>query len=735
MSRIPAWFWLHRKVAILALAAVGSSFPADSLNSTGSVRVGQTLVSAGNVFVLGFFSPGSSRHWFLGSWYAVDPGSVLWVANREQPLRDSGGSLAFGDPLGTGKADLVIVNGSGSIVWSANVTGVLRSPVAQLLDSGNLVVRESDEDTSDGGFSWQSFDYPSNTLLPGMKLGWDSGNGPQRVITSWKSQDDPSPGIYVHGFVHQTIIQLDVNGLVERLTRENGSSSWGARFTNMDDPCNGYGQCGPNGFCRANKDPRCECLKGYAPKYLEQWQRLNLSGGCVREVQSNCSVDRDGFFEVPNAKLPDLIDFWLDKNMNLQECRRQCLENCSCTAYTNPDVRNGGSGCLMWFGDLIDVAEFRDDEYRQILYLRLPKSELDSFKGSAVKKRKVVLAAILSFTGLIVLGGAFLAVKNAKHRKGGSKFQGDDTDLTLLDFATVVNATRNFSETNLIGKGGFGSVYKGYLVGGREVAVKRLSKSSGQGIEEFMNEALLIARLQHRNLVGLLGCCIEGEERILIYEYMPNKSLDYFIFDKSTSDLLTWEKRFDIIVGIARGLLYLHQDSKLQVIHRDIKTSNILLDADMNPKISDFGLARIVAGSDKESRTRRIIGTYGYMSPEYAFNGRFSEKSDVFSFGVLLLEVVSGQRNREFDHQDNYHHLLGHAWLLWREGRELELIHKPPGESTFRSQMKRSIHVGLLCVQKNSEDRPSMSSVVFMLANEGLNCRSLSSPVSSLKEA
>ncbi|KAI6687388.1 hypothetical protein NL676_024216, partial [Syzygium grande] len=184
------------------------------------------------------------------------------------------------------------------------------------------------------------------------------------------------------------------------------------------------------------------------------------------------------------------------------------------------------------------------------------------------------------------------------------------------------------------------------------------------------------------------------------------------------SFLLAWRSRFDIILGIARGLLYLHQDSKLQVIHRDLKISNILLDVDLNPKISDFGLARIFGGDVREVRTRRIVGTYGYMSPEYAFDGKFSVKSDVFSLGVILLEIVSGKRNRGFCHPDHQHNLLGHAWLLWSAGRSLELLHESLCDSFIASQVERCIHVGLLCVQKCPGDRPTMSSVVFMLANE-----------------
>lgn len=257
---------------------------------------------------------------------------------------------------------------------------------------------------------------------------------------------------------------------------------------------------------------------------------------------------------------------------------------------------------------------------------------------------------------------------------------------------------------------------------GQEIAVKRLSKTSKQGIPEFTNEVGLVAKLQHRNLVSVLGGCTQGEERMLVYEYMPNSSLDHFIFDPKQGKLLNWRKRYDIIVGIARGLLYLHQDSKLTIIHRDLKTSNILLDSELNPKISDFGIAHIVEGDHSAVTTNKIVGTIGYMCPEYVVNGLLSLKSDVYSFGVIVLEILSGAKSSNFKVKNAYndHNLLGQAWTLWEEGRALEFMDVNLDLTTVPSELQRCLQVGLLCVQKLPEDRPTMSSAVFMLSNESI---------------
>ncbi|XP_058092023.1 cysteine-rich receptor-like protein kinase 44 isoform X2 [Magnolia sinica] len=285
----------------------------------------------------------------------------------------------------------------------------------------------------------------------------------------------------------------------------------------------------------------------------------------------------------------------------------------------------------------------------------------------------------------------------------------------LFDLETLKDATDDFSDANKLGEGGFGPVYKGKLMDGQEIAVKRLARTSVQGVEELKNEVVLVAKLQHRNLVRLLGCCLEGEEKMLVYEYVHNTSLDSFLFDPIKCLELNWERRNKIIVGIARGLVYLHEDSQIKIIHRDLKASNILLDKYMNPKISDFGLARLFGGDQTHGNTSRIAGTYGYMAPEYIIHGQFSAKTDAYSFGILVLELVTGRKTIGFRESESDMDLTNYTWRLWSQGKPLELIDENLGGNYEPAEVLRCIHIGLLCVQQEATARPTMSSVLLML--------------------
>ncbi|KAL3850789.1 hypothetical protein ACJIZ3_012671 [Penstemon smallii] len=744
---------------LIILPSVSAS-STDTTNSTQRISNGDTLVSSGGTFELGFFSPGNSANQYVGIWYRNLPGrTVVWVANREVPITNTTNFFLTVTEPGI----LVLINdNSNRTIWSSNTSRTVQNPIAQLLESGNLVLRDANDDRPEN-FLWQSFDYPTDTFLPGMRFGWNFVTGLEFYLRSWRNIDDPAPGEFIYhldptGYPQILLKRSNVtlnrfgpwngiqfsglmnaredptyflsfvmnenelyymqlsnnrsplsrfslyhNGVAQNLTWVD-SRGWVVYVDVPGDICDTYGLCGANGVCNVGNSPSCGCLDRFVPRDPEGWFRADWTNGCVR--RTNLSCEGDVFRRYSGIKLPDVRFSWHNPSMTLQECRAECLRNCSCTAYMQLDISRR-SGCLIWYEDLIDIRIVSPNG--QDIYIRMASSESDSERMNG----KILIASLTSVIGVVLISlSLFLWLNDGSQQK--------DSDLTLFDLSNISKATNNFSINNKLGEGGFGPVYKGILEGGQEIAVKRSSKDSMQGRDELKNEVVFIAKLQHRNLVRLLGCCIQGEESMLIYEYMPNNSLDVILFDETKSMLLDWEKRFHIINGVARGLLYLHQDSRLRIIHRDLKASNVLLDSDMNPKISDFGIARSFVENETQAKTRRVVGTYGYMSPEYAVDGLFSVKSDVFSFGVVVLEIVSGKKNRGFSHIDHNLNLLGHAWTLYKEDRPMDLVDASLGNSFHFSEVVRSIHVGLLCVQKNPEDRPSMSSVVMMLGNEGV---------------
>ncbi|KAK2994926.1 hypothetical protein RJ640_004480 [Escallonia rubra] len=598
----------------------------------------ETNTASGQSFELGFFSPNGSSNRYLGIWYKKFPQIFVWTANRVNPITDSNGVLAI-----SSNGNLVLLNGSKSVMWSSNSLTSVHNSVAQLLDSGNLVLRENSSNVNTETYLWQSFDYPADTLLPVMKMGWSLANGISRYLTSWKDANDPSPGDFTY--------KLDILGLPQVVLRKGSekkfrTGAWnGIRFGGISSLSSSVFKC----ILFSITDELYSKIE-FRNKSIITRLTVNESGVIQRSVLYEGSSDWTVMYTEPN-------------NM--------CHDYGRCGANDH-----------------------------------IPKV-----------KRLVLKSVIPTVSGILIL--SLLTWCSISRRKSKGESNNEDIELPLFDLATVTTATRNFSDANIIGEGGFGPVYKGKLSTGQEIAVKRLSKNSGQGVNEFKNEIILISKLQHRNLVRILGCCLEGEERMLVYEYMPKKSLDYFLFGHDGGSL-KWQSRFEIAMGIAKGLLYLHQDSRLRIIHRDLKASNVLLDNLLNPRISDLAIASTFGGAQIEAQTKHVIGTYGYMSPEYAIDGNFSVKSDVFSFGVILIEIVSGKRNTKYQHPDHYHSLLGHAWLLWTQGKALKLMDTCLRDTYVESQVLRFIQVGLLCVQKLPKDRPTMSSVVFMLGNEGV---------------
>ncbi|PHT68322.1 Cysteine-rich receptor-like protein kinase 2 [Capsicum annuum] len=409
-----------------------------------------------------------------------------------------------------------------------------------------------------------------------------------------------------------------------------------------------------------------------------------------------------------------LADCW--RTISANSCRA-CLQNASASMM----------GCLPWSeGRALYTGCFM--RYSDVNFLNAIASSGDSSsKGSVV----VIIIAVVSAVAIFVMGATitFYMWKNKqiqKKRKGSNDVEKlvktlNDSSLNFK-YSTLEKATRSFDKVNKLGQGGFGTVYKGVLQDGREIAVKRLFFNNKHRAADFYNEVNIISSVEHKNLVRLLGCSCSGPESLLVYEFLPNHSLDRFIFDPSKGKTLNWEKRFDIIIGTAEGLVYLHENNKTRIIHRDIKASNILLDSRLRAKIADFGLARSFQ-EDKSHISTAIAGTLGYMAPEYLAHGQLTEKADVYSFGVLLLEIVTGRQNNRSKNTEYSDSLISIAWHHFQHERVEELfdpnltLHNHH-TSNVKREVLRMVHVGLLCTQEVPGLRPSMSKALQMLVKK-----------------
>ncbi|KAF8377078.1 hypothetical protein HHK36_030451 [Tetracentron sinense] len=598
----------------------------DTITPTQTVRDGETLVSSKERFELGFFTPGNSKNRYVGIWYKqITIPTIVWVANRDNPITNSSGILTISD-----KGNLMLLNqGATTVIWSSNHDlSKADNPVAQLLDSGNLVIREAnDEDPHN--YLWQSFDHPTHTMLPGMKLGWNSKTGMNRSLTSWKSEDDPSTGDYSlmidphgspetyllhrlvrryrsgpwngHGFngipdmKPNYIFNLDFTssqeevyysfslkneslysrmllihtGLLHGYTWLETSSVWNLFWIAPKDQCDNYRECGAYGICDINTTPVCNCVKGFKPKNPNDWYLRDGSSGCIKKSEFDCHDKSYGFLTMKGMKLPDTSHFFADKSMTLKECEAVCRKNCSCTAYANSDIAGGGTGCVIWTGDLMDLREFTQGG--QDLYVRVAASELGTYN----------------------------------FHKFSLKFQ------ILVGDPQIIHGM--LRTTNDSGK--------------KKRVVVTVSVTVGVGVLLFGLSARFIRKKTKKR----------GTRE---------KNLDPLLFENKKDDL------------------------------------------------------------------------DGYMSPEYAMDGLFSVKSDIFSFGVLVLEIISGKKNRGFYNSDNLLNLLGHVWRLWTEGRAIEALDSSMADSCPTYEVLRCIQIGLLCIQEHAEDRPTISSVILMLSSE-----------------
>ncbi|GLT86263.1 hypothetical protein SLE2022_044110 [Rubroshorea leprosula] len=356
-------------------------------------------------------------------------------------------------------------------------------------------------------------------------------------------------------------------------------------------------------------------------------------------------------------------------------------------------------------------------------------------KNESSSKKYALIGGLLGGIGFLLLVLAvFFWFRSSRRKKMASR--GDILEATELQgpvnysYRDLKSATQNFSLENKLGEGGFGDVYKGVLKNGKVVAVKKLAiVQSLRAKADFESEVRIISNVRHRSLLRLLGCCSKGAELLLVYEFMPNGSLDKFLFGEKKG-FLNWKQRCDIILGTAKGLAYLHEEFYLRIIHRDIKPSNILLDHDFQPKIADFGLARLLP-QDRTHLSSQFAGTMGYTAPEYAIHGQLSEKVDAYSYGVLVLEIISSQKSSEAKSDSDDKYLLKRAWSLYENNRHEELVDETLDRSEYDAEdVRKMIEIALMCTQASAASRPTMSEVVILLRSNGtLNRRPTTKPI------
>ncbi|KAL6338338.1 hypothetical protein AAG906_018687 [Vitis piasezkii] len=607
----------------------------DSIKPGEGLQFSKLLVSAQGTFTLGFFILDTRS--YLGIWYTSDVNNKkVWVANRDNPISGTNANLML-----DGNGTLMIIHTS-------------RNSIATLLDSGNFVVSALNSDGSVKQTLWESFDDPTDTLLPGMKLGINLKTGQNWSLASWINEQVPDPRTFT----------VEWNGT--QLVMKRRGTSTGAFIQTHHNIYYFISVCNDNEiYFSYSRD-----FDTYGTLFVKEdmCDPYDKYPGCAVQEPLTCRT-RDYHFmkqSVLNSGYPSLMN--IDTNLGLSDCQAICRNNCSCTTCNT--VFTNGTGCQFW-RDKLPRARVGDANQEELYVLSSSKDTGNRLRNLIIICGVVGLVIILIFSCLL---RNFRGEASCERRESTTATRLSDSEHTenvkRFSLASLNDATKEFSSEN------------GILPGGQEIAVKRLSGVSTRGLDQFVNERLIVNQ-QHRNLIRLLGYCSEGEERMLIYELLPNGNLEDLIFDPDRRKGLDWNTWCNIIKGIAQGLDYLHNHSRLNMVHRDLKASNILLDHDMNPKISDFGTARILS----QIMSLRMVFT----------------KTDVYSFGVLMLEIVSGQRIIPLI-----------AWKLWGEGNSLKLVDPAMVGPHSTIQIVRWIRVALLCIQKH-EERPTMSDVCSML--------------------
>ncbi|KAH9792855.1 hypothetical protein WN944_010750 [Citrus x changshan-huyou] len=740
------------------------SFGADTVSANQSLSGDQTIVSKGGVFAFGFFNPapGKSSNYYIGMWYnKVSERTIVWVANREQPVSDR-----FSSVLRISDGNLVLFNESQLPIWSTNLTATSRHSVeAVLLDEGNLVLRDLSNNLSEP--LWQSFDHPAHTWIPGMKLTFNKRNNVSQLITSWKNKENPAPGLfslerapdgsnqyvmlwnrseqywssgpwdenakifsmipemnqnYIYNFsyvsnenesyftynvkdsTYTSRAFMDVSGQVKQMNWLP-TNSWFLFWSQPRQQCEVYALCGQFSTCNEQTERFCSCLKGFQQKSVSDWNLEDYSGGCVRKTPLQCENNSpangksDQFFQYSNMKLPKHPQSVAVGG--IRECETHCMNNCSCTAYAYND-----NVCSIWVGSFVGLQQLQGGG--DTIYIKLAASEFESPKNN----KGVVIGGVVGSVAVVALIGLIMFVYLRRRKTATVATETVEGSLVAFAYKDLQTATKNFSKK--LGRGGFGSVFKGVFPNSSLIAVKKL-ESLSQGEKQFRTEVRTIGNIQHVNLVRLLGFCSEGTSRLLVYDFMPNGSLDSHLFTEKDSAFLDWKTRYQIAMGTARGLAYLHEKCRDCIIHCDIKPENILLDAEFCPKVSDFGLAKLV-GREFSRVLTTMRGTRGYLAPEWISGVAITAKADVYSYGMMLFEFVSGRRNSQESEDGKVKFFPSWAAKQIVEGSNLISLLDPRLEGNAdEEELARLCNVACWCIQDDETHRPSMGQVVQIL--------------------
>ncbi|KAK7310826.1 hypothetical protein RJT34_08579 [Clitoria ternatea] len=755
------------------------------------------MLSPNGIFSAGFYAVGENAYSFA-VWFSqpyTHNATVVWMANRDQPVNGKGSRLSL---LHNGNLELN--DADESHVWSTNTVSLSSSVQLLLNDTGNLILHETQDH---GVVLWQSFDFPTDTLLPQQvftryaKLvssrsdtnkssgfyslffdndnilrllydgpevsglywpdpwlaNWDahrSGYNNSRVavmdtLGNFSSSDDFTFLTSDYGNVLHRRLIIDHDGNIRVYSRRQGGDKWSITWQAKERPCSIHGICGPNSLCTYHRTYglKCSCLPGYKMKSDGDW-----AYGCEPEFYDSCNKTESRFLFISNVELYG-YDFRIMENYTLKQCQDLCLQLCNCMGIQYTYVF--GPGTYTCYPKLQLQNAYRIPYFNADLYLKLPSNSSFAYEESkdeynlACSRRKTQLkkaydkshgnsyvkflfwfaGGVGGFETLCIFLVWFFLVRTKRRPYSGVDARVYNLAMTgfrKFSYSELKQATRGFSEE--IGRGAGGVVYKGVLLDRRVAAVKRL-EDANQGEEEFLAEVSSIGRLNHMNLIEMWGYCAEGKHRLLVYEYMEHGSLA----ENIKSNELDWAKRFDIALGTAKGLAYIHEECLEWILHCDVKPQNILLDSDYHPKVADFGLSKLRNRNDtKYSSFSRIRGTRGYMAPEWVFNLPITSKVDVYSYGIVVLEMISGKSatkdvDIDIETVDSGVEKQSLSLVMWLREKQKnnggvwinEILDQSVEGGYEECKMEALARVALQCVEEEKDKRPTMSQVVEML--------------------